>query len=136
MPKLLSRDEFRTQALARNKGVCVVFLCANKAVDAHHILNRNLFVDEDEFGGYFAENGAGLCDAHHLDAERTLIGTQTLYELCKVERVLPHHLDASKEYDTWGNIIDGPYQRTAGELFTDEGCQKALARAGVMWMFS
>ena len=135
MPKLLARDEFRTQTLARNGGVCVVPSCPESAVDAHHILNRNLFTEPEEFGGYFIENGSGLCSRHHLDAERTLIATEDLYSYCGVERVVPAHFDDDYSYDTWGNIVISEHERIAGEMFGDEGCQKALKAAGVLWMF-
>jgi len=136
MSKLLSRDEFRISTLARNAGVCVVPSCGLESVDAHHILNRNLFTDDSEFGGYFMENGAGLCSTHHLDAERTIITTDSLYEYCGYDRILPMHLDPAYSYDTWGNVVISDYERIAGELFSDEGCQKALSAAGVLWMFA
>jgi hypothetical protein len=136
MPSLLSRTGFRNLTLARNNEQCVIPACLLKAVDAHHILNRNLFVEEDEFGGYFIENGAGLCSSHHLDAEQTLISTTDLYDLCKVERILPHQLEKDYEYDTWGNIVISSHERIPGIMFDDEGCQKALKAAGVLWMFS
>ena len=136
MSLLLTRDQFRTRTLARFNTRCVIPSCQETAVDAHHILNRNLFVDPDEFGGYFLSNGAGLCSNHHLQAELTLIPTTNLYRFCQEQRVLPHHLEEEYEYDTWGNIVVSEFERIPGELFTDEGCQKALTAAGVLWMFS
>ena len=136
MPKLLTRDEFRTATLKKNKGNCVVPSCGKSAVDAHHILNRNLFVEPFEFGGYFIENGSGLCSEHHLDAERTLISTTDLYKWGGIHSpAIPAHFDDTLTYDTWGNTVLGEHQRKAGELFEDEGCQKALAAANLLWTF-
>jgi hypothetical protein len=133
--KLLSRSEFRQQTLARNGGVCVAPRCMSLAVDAHHILNRRLFTGDAE-GGYFLENGAGLCSSHHLDAERTLIGTRTLYIASDIsDPAVPYGFDKDAEYDTWGNLVVNGYQRIAGPLFNDEGCQRALSAAGVLWQF-
>ena len=137
MIRLLSRDQFRTQTLERHQGVCVVPDCNLPNVDAHHILNRNLFLAVEELGGYFLENGAGLCSQHHLAAEYTLISTKDLYLWCGIiEPAIPTHLNPEFEYDTWGNRVINEYSREAGELFHDEGCQKALKTAHLLWQFS
>lgn len=132
---LLTREQFRTRTLARFGGACVMPSCSRTAVDAHHILNRNLFTEAHELGGYFEANGAGLCSQHHLGAERTLIPTALLYRVCEVERVLPAGFDPAYEYDTWGNIVFSDFERVPGPLFDDEGCQKALRAGGVLWVF-
>ncbi len=79
------------------------------------------------------ENGAGLCSAHHLNAEQILISTTDLYKFCDTIRALPKHLDPSFEYDTWGNIVnlDG-YSCVPGELFEDEGAESVSCRACFM----
>ena len=133
--KLLSRDQFREQTLARNNGLCCVPSCEEKAVDAHHILNRNLFIGEDEFGGYFLENGAQLCNSHHYDAELTLISVDELREYCNVTPAIPELLEAKETYDCWGNQILSGGNRAKGPLFLDEGCQKALKKANLLWRF-
>jgi hypothetical protein len=131
---LLTRDQFREQTLARKAGYCCVPDCKRKAVDAHHILNRNLFSDDDEFGGYFVNNGAQLCSAHHYDAELTRITVEDLRKYCEIiTPAIPHHLSTTVSYDCWGNEnVDNGY-RVMGEMFNDEGCQKALKAAGVLW---
>lgn len=129
--RLLSRTEFREQVLARLGGRC----CAPhdpeegrvEAVDAHHILNRNLFRAPHEFGGYFLDNGAPICANHHLAAERTLISVEALRDWCGITTpVLPEHLATDTGYDTWGNPILADGTRLPGELFYTEACQKAL----------
>lgn len=136
MAKLLTREQFREQVLSRNKGYCVVFGCPEKAVDAHHILNRRLFKGEGEQGGYFYENGAGLCSEHHYEAELTLITVKELYHFSNIwAKQIPAHFNKTYEYDTWGNRILSPHQRLQGELFEDEGCRKALKKAKVLWQF-
>jgi len=133
--KLLTRDLFRESTLARNGGLCLEPSCPLPAVDAHHILNRRLFKEDFEYGGYFFENGAGLCSTHHLEAERTIISNSSLYSWANIAvPAIPAHLDPSLEYDTWGNIVVSDYERLAGELFTDEGCQKALKAGQKLWM--
>lgn len=110
--------------------------CLLPAVDAHHILNRNLFTAPGEEGGYFYENGSGLCSTHHLDAERTRISTVDLYAWCDItEPAIPAAMDASLQYDTWGNVVNDDGTRQRGPLFFNEGCQKALKAGGVLWTF-
>ena len=46
MPKLLTRDQFRERALARDNNKCVI--CGGDATEVHHIIERRLF----EGGGY------------------------------------------------------------------------------------
>ena len=136
MSKILTRDTFRRLILTRNNGNCVVPECALPAVDAHHILNRRLFKQPEEFGGYFVENGAGLCSHHHMAAEFTIISTRDLYLFCGInEPCIPAHLSKENEYDTWGNVVVNEYSRVKGELFDDEGCQKALRAGSVLWHF-
>lgn len=136
MSSLLSREMFRVKVLSRNQGQCCIPGCGLTAVDAHHILNRNLFVEPDEFGGYFFANGAQLCSGHHYDAELTLITVEQLREWCDIQvPVVPSVLDAGKLYDCWGNEIVADGFRVKGLLFEDSGCQKALGKAKMLWRF-
>lgn len=132
MHKLLTRDEFRERTLARHGGLCVAEECTAPAVDAHHVLNRNLFTAPGEVGGYFLANGAGLCAEHHLEAEATLISCEKLYEACGEERVLPQGWDEALTYDTWGNVVVSEWERLPGPLFKDEGCQRILKRYNLL----
>lgn len=134
--KLLSRSQFRELTLQRFKESCCVPQCVEKAVDAHHILNRNLFTEKEEEGGYFLDNGAGLCSAHHYQAELTLITVKDLRVWCNITSpAIPVSLKPEASYDCWGNEIVNSYTRLPGILFTNEGCQKALKKAGVLWQF-
>lgn len=133
--KILTREQFRQQ-VTNHYPTCCIPDCQETELDAHHILNRNLFTFENEEGGYFLANGAGLCSYHHLQAELTLITTQELYKYCNITVPrLPSTFDVKKVYDTWGNVILSPYSRVKGPMFYDEGCQKALRKAGVLWQF-
>jgi hypothetical protein len=119
--KLLTRDEFREQVFARDRHRCVV--CGGPAVDAHHILERKLWGD----GGYYLENGASVCEEHHIAAEQTVISCDDLREKCGITKlVLPEHLYRDQLYDKWGNPILPNGQRMKGELFTDVSVQKIL----------
>lgn len=120
---LLTRDQFRTAIFARDKHVCVVPECSATAKDAHHIMERRLFDD----GGYYVDNGASLCEVHHIEAERTVLTTEALRAWCKIQTiVLPSHLYADETYDKWGNIYLGNDQWLRGELFNDLSVQKIL----------
>lgn len=132
--KLLTRTQFREKVLARNNNNCCVPECPQKAVDAHHILNRNLFTQPDEEGGYFEENGAQLCSDHHLEAELTFITPEQLRDYCQISNpAIPSILNPEVQYDCWGNIVLNEWEIIAGVMFNDEGCQKALKRANKLW---
>lgn len=131
---LLTRDQFREGVFARDGHKCV--FCGAPAVDAHHILERRLFVAPHEKGGYFLNNGASVCEEHHLACERTTISVQEVYDACGItRRVLPDHLYSDFEYDKWGNIELPTGQRLKGELFFDESVQKVLREGGVLDRF-
>lgn len=126
-PRLLSREEFSRAVLARHGGRCCVPTCSGMGQDAHHILSRDLFKAEHEFGGYYVENGANLCGHHHEDAERTDLTVEQLREWCDIASpAMPEHLALDTLYDTWGNPVLPDGTRLPGELFYTEGCQKAL----------
>lgn len=128
---LLSREQFRDAVLARNGGACV--FCDAPAVDALHILERRLWPD----GGYYLDNGAGVCGKHHLECERTAISVEDVRLACGITRIaVPPHLYADQPYDKWGNPILSNGQRLRGELFHDESVQTFLAQGGVLGLFS
>lgn len=110
--------------------------CDLPAVDAHHIFDRKLFED----GGYYLNNGAAVCEHHHLMCEQTLIPLPKVYESARItDPVLPPGFDLPVEsYDKWGNVFtnDGWAMRKAGPLANDTGCQTALKRANLLWTVS
>ena len=119
--ELLSRTEFREGVYARDQRLCVN--CQEKAVDAHHIIERRLFPD----GGYYLDNGASVCGDCHLLAEQTVLSCDRLRALCGIQRIiLPPHLYADQQYDKWGNPILENGLRVKGELFDDLSVQKVL----------
>lgn len=128
--QLLSRDDFREQVFQRDNGLCVI--CGMPAKDAHHIMERRLFSD----GGYYIDNGASLCEEHHLEAEMTILSCDDIREAAGIpEKVLPEHLYPDVEYDKWGNIILGENTRSPGELFFDVSVQKILKQGGILDQF-
>jgi hypothetical protein len=130
-PKLLSRDAFRDAVFARDHHKCV--FCGAPAKDAHHVLERRLWPD----GGYYLENGASVCEAHHLACERTTISVEEVRHACGTTKiVVPPHLYADHVYDKWGNPLLEDGRRARGELFFDESVQKALAAGGVLDLFT
>lgn len=120
--KLLTRDEYREAVFARDGHRCVI--CGEPAVDAHHIVERKLWSD----GGYYLDNGASVCEVHHLQAESTEISCEELRRRSGIDRVfLPYHFCADEVVDKWGNPVLPSGQRLRGELFDDESVQKVLA---------
>ena len=141
MQKLLTRDAFRGEVLARDNHKCV--FCGAPAVDqdgrghAHHILERRLFQAPEEFGGYFLNNGASVCEEHHMACEMTTISVEDVRLACGITKpVIPSHLYSDQAYDKWGNIILPDGRRLKGELFNDESVQKILAKGKVLDLFT
>jgi hypothetical protein len=129
MAKLLTRDEFREGVFKRDNHKCI--FCESPAKDAHHILERRLWED----GGYYLENGASVCEYHHLQCEMTLISCEEIREKLNLKPLLPPHLYDEYSYDKWGNIILNDSRRVKGELFYDESVQKILKEGGVLNQF-
>jgi hypothetical protein len=126
---LLTRNDFRNAVLRRDNNSCVI--CGAVAKDAHHILERRLFSD----GGYYLNNGASLCEKHHIAAESTVLSCDEIREAAKItEKVIPEQLYTDVEYDKWGNEILANGNRIRGELFFDPSVQKILA--GVLDLFT
>lgn len=118
----LPRDKFREAVFKRDNGLCVI--CGNFAVDAHHILDRKLWPT----GGYHLDNGASLCEKHHMEAETTDISVEEIRKAAKITKVLlPDQLFEEEIYDKWGNPILPNGMRLRGEMFHDENVQKVLA---------
>ncbi len=128
--KLLTRDEFRESVFKRDNYKCVI--CGNPAKDAHHIIERRLFSD----GGYYIDNGASLCEIHHIEAEQTTLSCEEIRTKAGIEKiVLPDHLYDDCEYDKWGNNILPIGKRIKGDLFYDESVQKILQQGNVLDLF-
>jgi len=119
--KLLSRDDFREGVFARDNHRCV--FCEKAAVDAHHIIERRLWPD----GGYYMDNGASVCEEHHLACERTDISVEDVRHACGITKIIvPPHLYDDHVYDKWGNPVLPDGKRGRGELFHDESVQKVI----------
>ena len=128
---LLDRDTFRNGVFERDNHKCVI--CGDPAKDAHHIIERRLFKN----GGYFLDNGASLCEKHHIEAEMTTLECEDIRKACNISRVvLPEHLYSEAEYDKWGNEILKNGQRIPGELFSDPSVQKILKQANILAQFT
>ena len=126
MMTLPTRDQFREAVFARDDHKCVV--CGAQSQDAHHIMERRLFTEPHELGGYFVDNGVSVCGPHHIECEQTLISPDLLRDVAGIKRVvLPSHLYDDQVYDKWGNPTLPNGQRLRGELFHDESVQKVLA---------
>ena len=135
MNKLLTRDEFRNAVLDRDGHRCVI--CdASGPLDAHHVMERRLWTDPAELGGYFVDNGASLCQVCHIKAEETSISPAFIRSCAKISAVLlPAHLYRDQDYDKWGNPVMSNGTRLKGELFFDGSVQKILAQGGHLGSF-
>lgn len=122
MNKLLTREEFRNFCLERDNHECVV--CRSKdALSVHHIIERRLFHDY----GYYAENGATLCDPCHLKAESTEYSCEFIREKAGIKKtILPDDYYKDHIYTKWGDIVLENGQRMKGPLFYDDSVQKIL----------
>lgn len=138
MTKLLTRDEFREGVFARDGYRCV--FCKKSAsetpegkLDAHHIIERRLWSD----GGYYLENGATVCEEHHLECERTVRSVEEVRAQCGIQRiVVPDQFYPEQPIDKWGNYVLDDGRRTRGELYYDESVQKVLRDGGVLDLFT
>ncbi len=129
-PGLLDRNTFRESVFERDNYTCIN--CGEPGQDAHHIIERRLFVD----GGYYLENGATLCGKCHILAEETTLSCNEIREkIGIINLVLPDHFYFDLNYDKWGNIILSNGNRLKGELFDDESVQKILKQGGVLGDF-
>lgn len=118
---LLTREQFKELVFKRDGYKCLV--CKEPADDAHHIIERKLFLD----GGYFIDNGASVCSDCHIKAEQTIISCEELRALAGITNiVLPDHLYKDQVYDKWANPILNNGLRLRGELFQDASVQKIL----------
>lgn len=118
---LLKRDDFRENVFKRDKHQCV--WCGEKAVDAHHIIERKLFSD----GGYYLENGVSLCEKCHILAEKTIISCEELRTKAGIKTlIIPELFDKEYVYDKWGNIVLDDGHRIKGPIFNEEQVQKIL----------
>jgi hypothetical protein len=128
MSTLLSRDAFKQAVFKRSGGLCV--LCQARAVDAHHIVDRKLWVD----GGYYLDNGAAVCEACHWLCEKTTVSVEAVRAAAGIDSVLlPPDLHGT--VDKWGNRLLPDGQREKGPLFDDHGVQKILRQAGLLHCF-
>ena len=128
--ELLTQDQFCEAVLARDKCRCVI--CGSEAAESHHIMERRLFDD----GGYYLENGATLCEEHHVQAQQTVLSCEEIRAAAEIATaVLPDHLYPDERWDKWGNMILKDGRRIRGELFSDESVQKILAAGGVLPFF-
>jgi hypothetical protein len=74
-------------------------VCDLPAIDAHHIIERRLFKATHEKGGYFLNNGASLCEKHHMEVEQTILSCQEIRQRCIDSIMLLEHFYSDLEYD-------------------------------------
>jgi hypothetical protein len=137
-PNLLTRDEFREAVFKRDGHRCV--FCKKTAedtpegkLDAHHIIERRLWPD----GGYYLDNGATVCEEHHLLCEQTLLSVEDVRRAAGITSVVvPDQFYPEQPITKWGDYVLEDGRRTRGELFYDESVQKVLREGGVLDRYS
>lgn len=135
---LLTRDQFRERVFVRDGHKCV--FCGRRPedtpegkLDAHHIIERRLFTEPNETGGYFIDNGASVCEDDHLKCETTEYSVEEVREKAGITHpVIPSYFYSDEIYTKWGDTVLANGQRTKGPLFGDESVQKVLAMGGVL----
>lgn len=113
-----SRLGFRQKVFERDDNTCVIPWCEKDAVDAHHVIERELW----ENGGYITKNGASVCSHHHRLAEGDLSQTdsaiaekqdpdippQAFWHWANITSPpLPSETD-TKHINKWGREFDTP----------------------------
>jgi hypothetical protein len=104
----MTRDQFRTVAVDRDGGECVVPWCDAPVTEdpdgpgeVHHIIERRLWDD----GGYLPDNGASVCNVHHRYAEENVIPPQSFWRWVGVEDPpLPGQIE-DMNVDKWGESL-------------------------------
>ena len=121
---LLSRDIFRESCLKRDNFKCVI--CeSSEDLSVHHIIERRLWSD----GGYYMDNGATLCEEHHIEAETTDLDCDTVRASAGITKiVLPDGYYGDHQYTKWGDVILPNGMRMKGPLFNDDSVQKILIK--------
>jgi hypothetical protein len=57
-------------------------------------------------GGYYLDNGIGVCEAHHWRLETTEISARQARAIAGITTVLlPEGFDPALEYDKWGKVV-------------------------------
>lgn len=136
--QLLTRQAFQQAVFERDNHKCI--FCGKTAeqtpegkLDAHHIMERRLWPD----GGYYPENGATVCEEHHLECEMTIHSLEVIREKAGITKIIvPPHLYDDHIFDKWGNPILEDGRRGKGELFFDESVQKVLNKGGMLPLFT
>jgi hypothetical protein len=148
MNELLTRTNFREQTFERDGHRCVICGAKDVRLDAHHIMERRLWTSPQQFGGYFLDNGATLCDrgyektsdgkySCHMQAGMTLISPDEIREAAGIKKtILPDHLYSDQIYTVWGDPVLPNGKRMRGELFWDESVQLMLKLGGVLSLYT
>lgn len=99
-----NRKQFRESVFARDDQECIVPWCDNDAVDAHHVIEREVWDNE----GYIPDNGASVCEKHHKYAEENHIPPQSFWMWIGVQNPpLPKSVD-NHDINKWGDQFDTP----------------------------
>lgn len=98
---------------------------ATGELSVHHIIERRLFSDF----GYYMDNGATLCEEHHIEAETTELDCDTIRATLGITKpVIPDTYYPDHEYTKWGDVILSDGKRMKGPLFDDDSVQKILKK--------
>jgi len=85
------------------------------------------------------DNGATLCDKHHILAETTDWSCEELRELIGAASrpaVIPDDYYPDVRYTKWGDVILPNGMRMKGPLFNDDSVQKILAHGNMLHLYT
>lgn len=107
----MTREAFRQTCVERDGSECLIPWCDESVTDdpdgpgeVHHIIERRLWDD----GGYFADNGACVCNDHHRRAENNEIPPQAFWRWNSVDHPTLPETVSSQDVNKWGEQLDGP----------------------------
>lgn len=106
------------------------------SLSAHHLIERKLWTEEDNWG-YLLDNLVSVCEPCHRLAEQTVLSVETLRQKAGIAHiVVPEHIYADEVIDKWGNTILPNGMRTKGEMFDEPSVQENLREGGVLDLFT
>jgi hypothetical protein len=87
----------------------IIDVSSPTAIDLLLMLIIFLWIFTTEFGGYFMNNGASLCEEHHISAEKNLFPPQYLWKLLNVSKpIRPKSFMDNVDYNKWGEAFKMP----------------------------
>lgn len=107
-----NREIFRNAVFRRDNYRCVVPSCNKEAIDAHHLVERKLWIGKQK-EGYLVDNGVSVCEEHHKLAEKNVLCPQVFRMWLNLPIVQPEYFDDEEDYNKWGETFVLPNRESA-----------------------